>query len=131
MPWQISKKQSPHCCLPLGNLVWGDKTLGTAEKCKLENTEGQVTGQTAQHGRLTRLAGPREHTGGGEEDPGSPCAYMHVRACTWGARTHSYSQAGAASLTPLCLPLPTWPPADLPQCWARSWHTVSLTSTKL
>ena len=77
MPWQISKKQSPHCCLPLGNLVWGDKTLGTAEKCKLENTEGQVMGQTAQRGRLTRLGGHENTPEGGKRTQGA-----HVRTCT-------------------------------------------------
>ena len=94
MPWQISKKQSPHCCLPLGNLVWGDKTLGTAEKCKLENTEGQVAGQTAQRGRLVkkrrpRLVGPREHTGGGGRGPREPMC-LHARVCVHmgSARTH-------------------------------------------
>lgn len=95
MPRQISEKQSPHCCLPSGNLVWGDKTLGTAEKCKLEKTEGQVTGQRQLNAAgFLRSDDPgwRSHENTpeeGEEDRGSPCAYMHMRVCTWGAHAHT------------------------------------------
>lgn len=58
---------------------------------------------------------------------------MHVRVCTWEHMLAHIAvlRQGAASLTPLCLPPPIWLPADLPQCWDRSRHTVSLISTKL
>lgn len=139
MPWQISNRQSPHCCLPSGNLVWGDKTLETAEKCKLEKTKGLVMGQRQLNAAgFLRSDDPgwRGHENTleeGEEDRGSPCAHTHVRVCMWEhTLTHiAVLRQGAASLTPLCLPPPIWLPADLPQCWGRSRHTVSLISTKL
>ena len=59
---------------------------------------------------------------------------LHAHACVHMGSTCIHIailRQGTASLTPLCLPPPIWPPADLPQCWARSWHTVSLTSTTL
>lgn len=110
MPWKIRKKQRPHCCLPSGTLVWGDKTPEAAgEKRKLEKTENRVMGQRQLHAVgffKSDDPGWRGHERRRERTEGA-CVLTCMHACAHGSVcTHMHVQM----CTHTCRGRPAWPP---------------------